>query len=278
MGCNRRGGADDGQPQLLVCLGLSEPAIFRSPMFATALLFTTSALYAEAIGGYAAGCLKNGVSLPLTGPGYQVIRSKRLRYYGHPDLIHYLQGLANQTRLAGMPDLYIADLAMARGGPFTSGHRSHQTGLDADIWFRMANRPISKWEQDAPKEWALIDEPSYKMLPGRFGPQQLNLLRLAASKPEVARIFVNPVIKAEVCKRAADEPWVAKLRPWVGHFSHFHVRLRCPTNSPDCQPQAPIPPGNGCDAELASWLKDKPQLPKVSMSYRAPVLPRRCEG
>ncbi|MGE6225964.1 penicillin-insensitive murein endopeptidase, partial [Aeromonas media] len=36
--------------------------------------------------------------------------------------------------------------------------------------------------------------------------------------------------------------------------------------------------GNGCDAELASWLKDKPQLPKVSMSYRAPVLPKRCEG
>jgi penicillin-insensitive murein endopeptidase len=133
--------------------------------------------------------------------------------------------------MAGMPDLYIADLAMAHGGPFTSGHRSHQTGLDADIWFRMADRPISKWEQDAPKEWALIDEPSYRMLPGRFGPRQLNLLRLAANKPEVARIFVNPVIKAEVCKRAADEPWVAKLRPWVGHFSHFHVRLRCPANS-----------------------------------------------
>ena len=55
MGCNRHGGADDDWPPLLVCLGLSEPAIFRSPMFATALLFTTSALYAEAIGGYAAG-------------------------------------------------------------------------------------------------------------------------------------------------------------------------------------------------------------------------------
>ncbi|MGL5484115.1 MAG: penicillin-insensitive murein endopeptidase, partial [Aeromonas veronii] len=117
----------------------------------TSLLLAT-VLQAEAIGGYAAGCLKNGVSLPLEGPGYQVIRTKRLRYYGHPDLIHYLQALANQTRMAGLPDLYIADLAMARGGPFTSGHRSHQTGLDADIWFRMANRPISKWEQDAPKE------------------------------------------------------------------------------------------------------------------------------
>ncbi|HDZ8834215.1 TPA: penicillin-insensitive murein endopeptidase, partial [Aeromonas dhakensis] len=184
-------------------------------MLATTLLFMASAFLAEphprqaeAIGGYAAGCLKNGVALPLSGPGYQVIRTKRLRYYGHPELIAYLTTLANQTRMAGMPDLYIADLAMAHGGPFTSGHRSHQTGLDADIWFRMANQPISRWEQDSPKEWALIDEPSYRVLPGRFGPQQLNLLRLAASKPEVARIFINPVLKAEVCKRAADEPWV----------------------------------------------------------------------
>lgn len=124
-------------------------------MFATALLLSASTLYAEAIGGYSAGCLKNAVALPLEGPGYQVIRTKRLRYYGHPDLIHYLQHLANQTRLAGMPDLYIADLAMMHGGPFTSGHRSHQTGLDADIWFRMADRPISRWEQDAPRERAL---------------------------------------------------------------------------------------------------------------------------
>lgn len=239
-------------------------------------LLLAAVLQAEAIGGYAAGCLKNGVSLPLEGPGYQVIRTKRLRYYGHPDLIHYLQTLANQTRMAGLPDLYIADLAMARGGPFTSGHRSHQTGLDADIWFRMANRPISKWEQDAPKEWALIDEPRYKMLPGRFGPQQLTLLRLAASKPEVARIFVNPVIKSAVCQQAGNEPWVAKLRPWVGHFSHFHVRLRCPVGSPDCEPQAPIPPGNGCGEELASWLKDKPQLPKVSGINKRPELPARC--
>jgi penicillin-insensitive murein endopeptidase len=125
----------------------------------------------------------------------------------------------------------------------------------------MADRPISRWEQDAPREWALIDEPSYRMLPGRFGPRQLNLLRLAADRPEVARIFVNPVIKAEVCKQAPGEAWVGKLRPWVGHFSHFHVRLRCPANSPDCQSQAPIPPGNGC-GELASWLKDKPQCPR----------------
>ena len=65
----------------------------------TSLLLAT-VLQAEAIGGYAAGCLKNGVSLPLEGPGYQVIRTKRLRYYGHPDLIHYLQALVARMSAA----------------------------------------------------------------------------------------------------------------------------------------------------------------------------------
>ncbi|MDO2947753.1 penicillin-insensitive murein endopeptidase [Aeromonas simiae] len=244
-------------------------------MFLSLLL--ASALQAEAIGGYAGGCLKGGQPLPLSGPGYEVIRAKRLRYYGHPDLIHYLTQLASQTQQAGLPSLYIADLAMPHGGPFSSGHRSHQTGLDADIWFRMSDRPIGKGEQDSPAEWPLIDEPSYRMLPGRFGPQQLTLLKLAAQAREVERIFINPAIKAEVCRQAPYDDWVGKLRPWVGHFSHFHVRLRCPAGSPECVPQAPIPPGNGCGAELASWLKDKPQLPKVSVANRRlPPLPARC--
>ena len=128
-----------------------------------------------------------------------------------------------------------------------------------------------------PQEWALIDEPSYRMLPGRFGPRQLNLLRLAADRPEVARIFVNPVIKAEVCKQAPGEAWVGKLRPWVGHFSHFHVRLRCPANSPDCQSQAPIPRqwlwgGAGLLAQGQTPVaQGVDELPR-------PLLPRRCEG
>jgi hypothetical protein len=30
--------------------------------------------------------------------------------------------------------LYIGDISQPRGGPMTSGHASHQIGLDADIW------------------------------------------------------------------------------------------------------------------------------------------------
>ena len=58
------------------------------------------------------------------------------------------------------------------------------------------------------------------------------MLEVAASDPVVDRIFVNPVIKRELC---THEPpgslWLRKLRPWWGHHDHFHVRLRCPPGS-----------------------------------------------
>ena len=41
---------------------------------------------AEAIGGYAAGCLQGAVALPLQGNGYQILRPAERRYYSHPVL------------------------------------------------------------------------------------------------------------------------------------------------------------------------------------------------
>ncbi|MCT7656518.1 penicillin-insensitive murein endopeptidase [Oceanimonas sp. NS1] len=29
--------------------------------------------------------------------------------------------------------------------------------------------------------------------------------------------------------------------PWFGHSSHFHVRLHCPTQSPNCVSQQAVP-------------------------------------
>lgn len=240
-------------------------------------LLLAAALQSQAIGGYSAGCLRGAQALPLTGSGYEVIRTERARYFGHPSLIDYLTHLSRAAHRAGLPTLYIGDMAMQRGGPFSSGHRSHQSGLDADIWFRMGNRPIKASEKGDPAEWPLVDESAYKMLPGRFGHAQLTLLRLAASAPEVDRIFVHPVIKQAVCQQAPKAAWVQKLRPWVGHFSHFHVRLHCPAGSTLCVPQAPIPSGNGCGEELTSWLKDKPRLPKTpSKALPMPTLPAAC--
>ncbi|MGL5948724.1 MAG: penicillin-insensitive murein endopeptidase [Aeromonas sp.] len=239
----------------------------------------------EVIGGYAAGCVQQAQALALHGEGFQVIRTERERYFGHPQLINFVTQLGKSSHAAGLPGLYIGDLSARRGGPFAYGHSSHQNGLDVDIWFRMHDRPIRAAEAREPAEWPLIDEARYVLLPERFGTTQYQLLKLAATPKNVARIFIHPLIKQAVCQRAgahlAKADWISKLRPWVGHFSHFHVRLACPSGSPECKAQAPIlwdaSGQQGCGAELASWLKDKPRLPKVSPKRKPPQLPARCQ-
>ena len=91
---------------------------------------------------------------------------------------------------------------------------------------------------------------------------QARLVKRAASYPQVARIFVNPPIKAELCKWATgDRSWLAKVRPWYGHTFHFHVRMVCsPKDSPGCKNQSPGGPDrrNGLWPELAYWMGNKP--------------------
>ena len=93
---------------------------------------------AESIGAYADGCISGAHALPERGPGFRSIRRHRERYYGHPVLIDFLQTLAKKSSEAGLHTLAIGDLAQPRGGLMRSGHRSHQSGLDADIWLCLA--------------------------------------------------------------------------------------------------------------------------------------------
>ena len=68
------------------------------------------------------------------------------------------------------------------------------------------------------------------------------------------RIFVNAAIKRALCRVAAGQRWMHKVRPYYGHDYHFHVRLSCPKDSENCTPQGPVGGGDGCDASLAHWF------------------------
>lgn len=52
----------------------------------------------EPIGSYSNGCIIGAQALPYKGDGYQVIRKNRNRYYGHPDMIDYLQRLGKKSK------------------------------------------------------------------------------------------------------------------------------------------------------------------------------------
>jgi penicillin-insensitive murein endopeptidase len=240
----------------------------------------------QVIGFYSAGCLTGAATLPLQGEGFQVMRPSRNRYYGHPSLIAFVRRLGQQVAARG-EKLLIGDLAQPRGGPMEYGHGSHQSGLDVDIWFAQVPRwrTLSFRETEALPMLSVILPEAGRLNPERWSPRFRDTLRLAADNPEVERIFVNPIIKQALCRsEGASRAWLYKLRPWWGHDEHFHVRLRCPPDSPQCKAQKPLPPGDGCDEDLDRWAWEvqqaalRPLMKKPPVEPREPVLPATCEA
>ena len=219
---------------------------------------------AEPYGSYAKGCLAGAVALPETGPGWQAMRLSRNRNWGHPETVAFIERLSQQAARLGWPRLYVGDVSQPRGGPMNGGHRSHQIGLDVDIWLRIpAPAALTKAERETISSDSVV-RPDRLAVNDAWRPEHRALIRIAAEDRAVARIFVNAAIKKALCESEPENSrdWLRKVRPWWGHDSHFHARLNCPANARDCIPQELPPPGDGCDADLAWWFTDEALNPK----------------
>ncbi len=237
-------------------------------------------------GGYAKGCLAGGEQLPHTGATWLEMRVARNRNWGHPELIDFIKQLSRKaSRMRGAKGIYLSDMSQPRGGPMLSGHRSHQIGLDADIWLMPATNMNLTVQQRAN-----LSAVSYRRAKGayvnsKWGRFQHNIVKAAAQDPRVARIFIFPGAKVQMCKdEKGDRRWLRKVRPWWGHHYHFHVRLKCPKGSRGCVNQAPPPPGDGCK-EAQGWvdriLNPPPPdpnapPPKPRREYVLSDLPKQC--
>lgn len=239
----------------------------------------------ESVGSYSNGCLMGGEALPTEGPGYQTVRLYRSRNYGHPAMVQFLQDLGARVERNNLGIMLVADIAMPRGGRFSSGHRSHQTGLDADIWLRLNAPRLPVAQRTGHNDVAavlMVDRNNF-VVNERWSDKQARMIQLAAADERVARIFVHPAIKRALCDYAwEDRSWLRRVRPWWGHDSHFHVRLHCQPGE-DCKPQNPPPAGDGCGRELASWYpqnRPKPKKPakpvKKAPKRQPPPPPARC--
>ena len=231
-------------------------------------------------GTYQKGCVAGAQSLPLTGEGYFVVHQSQARYFGHPAMISYLTQLGKKLQFNKFPSMLVEDISYPRGGPFLTGHNSHQVGLDVDISLQSVKKAPTPEESEA---WI---SPSYvfdrKNLLPNWQVEQIRLTVLATDAPEVNRVFVAPAIKKYFCVNSPDAPWLHKLRAWWGHDDHLHVRLTCPVDSPDCVNQAPLDPkNNGCGAELDWWYSAEADAEAKKMEEPAhrefPVLPPYCE-
>lgn len=233
---------------------------------------------AQAVGGFANGCIIGAHPLPLNSPDYQVMRTDQRRYFGHPDLLAFIQRLSSQANQKALGTVLIGDMAMPAGGRFSSGHASHQSGLDVDIWLQLPRQRWSAQQLLKPQPIDLVSGDGKQVVDRQWQPQIESLIKMAAQDSEVTRIFVNPAIKQRLCQDAgADRGWLHKVRPWFGHRAHMHVRLRCPAGSLECLDQDAPPVGDGCGAELASWFK--PHQPNANpVKKELPPLPPTCQA
>lgn len=209
----------------------------------------------QSFGGYARGCQAGAAQLAETGPTWQAMRLSRNRNWAQPAALDFVSDLSRfAATLPGWEGLYIGDMSQPRGGPMLSGHSSHQTGLDIDVWMLPPDRlDLSVEEREN------ISSISMRRAAGAYtnddwSPQHEAILRAAASDPRVARIFIFPGAKVAMCNSATgDRSWLNKVRPWWGHHYHFHVRLHCAEGDAGCIDQPPPPPGDGC-ADAEGWV------------------------
>jgi penicillin-insensitive murein endopeptidase len=209
----------------------------------------------QPFGGYARGCQAGAQQLEETGPTWQAMRLSRNRNWAQPDTLDYVRDLSRfAATQPGWEGLYIGDMSQPRGGPMLTGHRSHQTGLDIDVWMLPPDRLNLSVEERESISSISMRRQSGAFTNSRWTPEHEAIIRAAASDPRTARIFIFPGAKVAMCNSATgDRSWLNKVRPWWGHHYHFHVRLNCPDGAVGCTNQAPPPAGDGCD-DAQAWV------------------------
>jgi penicillin-insensitive murein endopeptidase len=176
-------------------------------------------------------------------PELQVRKSSRDRAYGYPSLVLMLHRSARDVAKAAAGSvLLVGDLSM-KGGGFLNGHRSHQSGRDADVGFYVTNL---RDRAVASQEFVAFDGDG-KSKDGsavRFDDRRNWLLVESWVKDRragLAHVFVSDPLRARLLRYARAHPRYAPYadkaaalleQPENGepHDDHFHVRISCPEN------------------------------------------------
>lgn len=199
------------------------------------------------------GSLSNGSLLPADGNSFHRFGDISISW-GTGLMISLIENASAYYAKNFVPGnvVYVNAIAQEHGGPY-GPHKSHENGLDADIFYMGQ----TKWESvlDANGQVTSKFDPQKNWDFWRLLAQQKILVK---GKPLTAvyMIFVAPQIKDFLCTWTANKNMVSdplnadilrRLRPTVGHDTHFHLRLRCSPYYKDCIQQNEPAEGTGCE-------------------------------
>ncbi|MCS7008173.1 MAG: penicillin-insensitive murein endopeptidase, partial [Gaiellaceae bacterium] len=97
-----------------------------------------------------AGSLSGGTQLPVEGPGWVTWNPNRdrmpnapHRLYGHERVVRTLLDVLESYHAAhpDAPRVVVGDLSLREGGPMDQ-HRSHENGLDVDVYYPRLDRRL----------------------------------------------------------------------------------------------------------------------------------------
>ncbi len=173
---------------------------------------------------------------------YLVIKeSSRHASYGHPALVLMLRRTAQQmVQNVGSKPMVIGDLSSEHGGALY-GHRSHQSGRDADVGFFAVD---AEGKPQAVDRFVKYDSNGRaKDRSGLIFDDYRNWLVVLTwmkdERADIKHVFVASHLRRRLLEFARSRPAFAKyaddaakflLQPSnsSAHDDHFHVRIECP--------------------------------------------------
>jgi penicillin-insensitive murein endopeptidase len=196
----------------------------------------------QSVGVTSHGRLYNPSQIPITGETFRVRKSNQNRHtnYANQSLVDVLQYAADKVHEKDPTAvLYTGDAAAEKGGQLSS-HKSHQSGLDADISlytrdsegklkpdgeffkFNASGKTYDgKYTLDADLSWVFVEA------------------LLTSPHAQIQYLFIyNPLkqLILDAGRRANADPKIIERASFVmqqpgdstPHAEHFHIRIYCP--------------------------------------------------
>ena len=215
---------------------------------------------AQSIGSFSNGCIVGADTLPIQSEHYQVMRTDQRRYFGHPDLVMFIQRLSSGEQSGHG---YGADWRYGDARWWAFQRRSCQppdrTGcryLSATAETRWTSAQLLR-----PRALDLVSR-DCKHVVSLWKPEIFSLIKLPPDK-DVTRIFVNWRLNNNFAlMRAPIATGCAKATRFQ-HRAHMHT-ITCPADSLECEDQ-PLPhqamvAGQNCKAGLNLQNREQQSL------------------